>query len=203
MMAGIKVHESHVKKVTVDMPAHITVDALPNTNFVGYVHHIAPLPDPSSFWSNPDLKIYDTDVYIEDGSEGLRNGMTCEVEIIAETHENALYIPIQSVVRLDGKPTAHVVDEKQVVTPRIISVGSDNNRMVHVLGGLEEGDLVLLTPPLRDSERETPPLERKPPALDRSPSVPDRKSTPAAKGAARPSQRPQKVNQGERKRKQQ
>jgi len=203
MMAGIKVHESHVKKVTVGMPAHITVDALPNTNFVGYVHHIAPLPDPSSFWSNPDLKIYDTDVYIEDGSEGLRNGMTCEVEVIAETHENALYIPIQSVVRLDGKPTAYAVDEKQVVTPRTISVGADNNRMVHVLGGLEEGELVLLTPPLRDSERETPPLNRKPKTLDRKPSVPDREPTPAAKEAARPSQRPQKVNQGERKRKQQ
>ena len=188
MMAGIKVHESHIKKITVDMPARITVDALPNVSFVGYIHHIAPLPDPSSFWSNPDLKIYDTDVYIADGAEGLRNGMTCEVEIIAETHKDALYVPIQSVIRLEGKPTAYVVNDKQVVTPRTIVVGSDNNRMVHVLEGMEEGELVLLTPPLRDSERETPVIEPQP---------------AASPGATRSPQRPQKEKQGDRKRKQQ
>lgn len=153
MMATIKVHESHIKKLELNMPARITVDALSHTNFAGRVNTIAPLPDPASFWSNPDLKIYDTEVYIANDAEGLRNGMSCEVEIIIETHDDALYIPIQSVVQIDNTPTAFVVGADGTVSPRSLRVGEDNNRMIHVLEGLTQGERVLLTPPLRKSER--------------------------------------------------
>ena len=160
MMASIKVHETHVKKILPDMPAQITVDALPGATFKGYVKQIAPLPNATSFWMNPDLKVYDTEIYIADGSTGLRNGMSCEVEIVAERHPDALYVPVQSIVRVGSNPTAFVVNDQGVAEARIVEVGADNNRMVHVLKGLAEGDRVLLTPPLRDSERDSPKAEQ-------------------------------------------
>jgi HlyD family secretion protein len=183
MMASIKVHETHVKKILQDMPARITVDALPNKVFSGHVAHIAPLPDATSFWMNPDLKVYNTEVYVDNNAEGLRNGMTCEVEIIAETHPDALHIPIQAVVRIGGKPTVFVAEPKGSVTPREIKVGGDNNRMIHVLEGLSEGEQVLLTPPLRDSEREPQKTSRsapnettkQPPAASEKQRAPKRK----------------------------
>ncbi|MBT3192052.1 MAG: efflux RND transporter periplasmic adaptor subunit [Verrucomicrobia bacterium] len=153
MMASIKVHETHVKRVSPGMPARITVDALPNALFTGRVEHIAPLPDATSFWLNPDLKVYDTQVYIDEGMEGLRNGMTCEVELVAGTYSDALSVPIQSVVRINGKPTVFTVNARGTAEPREVRVGGDNNRMVHILAGLTEGERVLLTPPLRDSEQ--------------------------------------------------
>jgi HlyD family secretion protein len=154
MMASIKVHETHVKGITIDMPAKLSVDALPNVEFNGHVTRVAPLPDANSFWLNPNLKVYTTDVYIDKNSKGLRNGMTCEVEIIAEAHDDVLYIPIQSVVRIKGHPTAFVVNKKGLSEPRKIEAGADNGRMIHVLNGLLEGEKVLLSPPLEDSDRD-------------------------------------------------
>ena len=109
---------------------------------------------------NPDLKVYDTEIYIADGSTGLRNGMSCEVEIVAERHPDALYVPVQSIVRVGSNTTAFVVNDQGVAEARIVEVGADNNRMVHILKGLAEGDRVLLAPPLRDSERESPKAEQ-------------------------------------------
>ncbi len=135
------------------MPAHITVDALPDTIFKGHVNKIAPLPDPSSFWMNPDLKVYNTEIYIDNIANDLRNGMTCEVEIIAETHTNALYIPLQSVVKINNNPTAFILNKHGKPEKRIIKTGSDNNRMIHIISGLKEGEKVILAPPLTNSER--------------------------------------------------
>ena len=79
--------------------------------------------------------------------------MTCEVEIIAETHTNALYIPLQSVIKIENITTAFVINKHGKREKRIIKTGSDNNRMIHITSGLKEGEKVLLTPPLTNSER--------------------------------------------------
>ena len=152
MMAAVKIHETNLKKIDIDMPVRVTIDALPGSEFSGRVARIAPLPDPTSFWMNPDLKEYDTHVHIDGDGSKLRNGMTGEVEIVAKRYEDAVYVPVQSVVRIAGKPTVYVVDARGNTEERIVELGLDNNRMVHVTGGLEEGEQVLLTPPLHESE---------------------------------------------------
>ena len=69
--------------------------------------------------------------------------------MVAEYPE-ALYVPVQAVTRIDGMPTVYVRQGANF-GPRQVEVGLDNNRMVHVLGGLEVGEAVLLTPPLESS----------------------------------------------------
>ncbi len=159
MMALIKIHETNVKKISINMPARITVDALPDKIFNGHVNQIAPLPDPTSFWMNPDLKVYNTEIYIDNVTRDLRNGMTCEVEIIAEAHASALYIPLQSVVKIKNETTVFIVGKHGKSEERTVKTGSDNNRMIHIISGLEEGEKVLLTPPLANSERNAKPVE--------------------------------------------
>ena len=40
---------------------------------------------------NPDLKVYNSDVYLEgEDDTDLRTGMSCKVEIIVEQHDDAL-----------------------------------------------------------------------------------------------------------------
>jgi HlyD family secretion protein len=153
MMASIKIHETNVKKTKVDMPARIKVDALPGKIFRGHVNQIAPLPDPASFWSNPDLKVYNTDIYIDDITQNLRDGMTCEVEITADVFTNAVYVPIQSVIRIQSVPKVYVRDKHGIVTERTVEIGEDNGRMIHITKNLQAGEEVLLTPPLAKSER--------------------------------------------------
>ncbi|MBN2374252.1 efflux RND transporter periplasmic adaptor subunit [bacterium] len=150
LKAEIGVHESSMEKIKKGMPVKVTVDALPDRIFSGTVDMIAPLPDADSAWMNPDLKIYNTVIFLDGNSDLLRTGMTCRAEIIIEQYDHAVYIPIQAVLRVGGEPTVYVVDGK-AVKPRRVETGMDNNRMIRIISGLKEGEVVLLTPPLESA----------------------------------------------------
>lgn len=146
-MVEMGIHEANLDKVRIGLPVKVTVDALPGETFWGKVAKIAPLPDAQSAWLNPDLKVYNTDVYLENNSGALRTGMSCKAEIIIEQHKEATYIPIQAVLRVGGRPTVYVLNQNNL-EPRTVEIGLDNNRMVRIISGLEPGEVVSLTPPL-------------------------------------------------------
>ncbi|HPC95087.1 MAG TPA: efflux RND transporter periplasmic adaptor subunit [Sedimentisphaerales bacterium] len=150
-MAEVDIHEASLEKVRLGLPAVVTVDALPGKKFMGTVGRIAPLPDPQSMWMNPDLKVYNSDIYLEEDDPALRTGMSCKVEIIVAQYEDAVYIPIQAVIRVNGKPTVYVVRPDGTVQEREVEIGLDNNSMVHVISGLEAGEVVWLAPPLKEA----------------------------------------------------
>ncbi|MCC6487053.1 MAG: hypothetical protein IT364_06095, partial [Candidatus Hydrogenedentes bacterium] len=151
--AEVKVHESSLAKVRPDLPVTLAVEALPGHVYEGRVETIAPLPDAQSVWMNPDLKVYNTDIRITGATGGLRTGMSCRGEILVKEFENALYVPVQSVVRESGTPTAYVVENSKVER-RAVALGLDNNRMVQIESGLTAGETVLLAPPLAADEME-------------------------------------------------
>jgi HlyD family secretion protein len=151
--AEVNIHESSMDKIRLDMPATVTVDALPGKAFTGHVEKIAPLPDPTSVWLNPDLKVYNTDIFLDNNDETLRTGMSCKAEIIIERYDNAIYVPVQAVLRVKGSPTVYVVNGK-THEPRKVQMGLDNNRMVHITSGLDEGEVVMLAPPLAEGSVE-------------------------------------------------
>lgn len=146
----IKVHESVLDKVSVGQEVTVTVDALSGRVFRGEVARISPLPDGQSQWLNPDLKVYDTEIHLTGTLEGLRSGMTCRAEILIERYEDALYVPVHCVVRIGDRPTVFVAEDQRLVA-REVQVGLDNNRMIRIVSGLREGELVALAPPLEDS----------------------------------------------------
>ncbi|HUT46089.1 MAG TPA: hypothetical protein VMX36_07365 [Sedimentisphaerales bacterium] len=148
MKALVDIHETSLEKVRVGLPAVITVDALVGKKFLGRVERIAPLPDARMQWANPDLKIYPTDILLDDSDSSLRTGMSCKAEIIIAQYEDTVYVPVQAVLRVEGQPTVYVVKDGSY-TERKVEIGLDDNKMVRIVSGLEEGEVVLMTPPLR------------------------------------------------------
>lgn len=172
MMSVVKIHESHLKKIEPGMPVRVTLDALPGQVLEGTVHRIAPLPDTASAWFNPDLKVYDTQIHIDSTNSELRSGMSCTAEIIVDSYADALYVPMQCIVR-SGMDFVAFVRKDSTVEERKVTIGLDNNRMVRVLTGLKAGEHVLLAPPLKQAEREAEPIEEAPEAMiDKRPSGP-------------------------------
>jgi HlyD family secretion protein len=145
--AEVKIHEASLQKVKAGLPVVVTVDALPGKVFTGQVEKIAPLPDAQMVWLNPDLKVYNTEVYLEGEGDNLRTGMSCRAEIIIEEYDDAIYIPVQAVLRVAGEPTVYVRGGKDF-EPRTVQIGLDNNRMIRIIKGLQPDEVVLLTPPL-------------------------------------------------------
>jgi len=132
--AEVAIHETSLDKVRIGLSAKITVDALPGETFTGSVAKIAPLPDAHAAWLNPDLKVYNTDIYLDNGNSALRTGMSCKAEIIIEQYQDATYVPVQTVLRVGGEATVYVVYGK-TLEPRKVEIGLDNNRMVRIIRG--------------------------------------------------------------------
>ncbi len=153
MMAEIKIPESSLARVRVGMPVRVRVDALPGQSFRGTVARIAQMPDSQSWWSNPDLTLFTTHVHLDSVDENVRTGMTCQAEIVVDRLEDAVYVPVQAIVRVEGQPTAYVVGPRGRLEPRRVELGLDNNREVHIKSGLSAGEVVSLTPPLTDDTR--------------------------------------------------
>ncbi|MFK7759478.1 MAG: efflux RND transporter periplasmic adaptor subunit [Phycisphaerales bacterium] len=151
MMVVVRIHETALGKVQLGQPAEVIIDALAGKSFTGKVTKIAPLPDATSVFMNPDLKVYDTQIMIDGVHPEIRTGMSCKATILIEDYQEALSVPIQAVVGSQGNSIVYV-SKGDEVTQRSVVTGLDNNAMVHIISGIEEGERVLLTPPLNSEK---------------------------------------------------
>jgi HlyD family secretion protein len=206
MKAEIKIHESMLQKVAIDLPVIVKTEALPGREFYGNVTRISLLPDAQSAWMNPDLKVYTTDIIIHGEVDALRPGMSCSAEIIVDHFDDAVHVPIQAVLRVGGKPTVYLASAGEP-TPLEVQIGLDNNRMVQILGGLKGGERILLAPPLppasvRDtvlSEAGLNGMTRPRPHVDAPASddpAPKQGAAPKSTGASPTGKGPKAVGQG-------
>jgi HlyD family secretion protein len=147
MIVEIRVHETSVDKVRPGQRATIIVDAFPDKTFQGEVLKVAPLPDSQQGYLNPDVKVYTTKVSIEGSHDSVRPGMSAKVEILVEKLDAVLIVPIQSVAIREGKKLCYVM-ASDTPQPRVVSTGAFNDIFVEIISGLEEGEQVLLNPPL-------------------------------------------------------
>jgi hypothetical protein len=84
--------------------------------------------------------------------------MSCTAEIIVEQYKDALYVPVQAVIRVDNKPTVFVGSGSKP-KPRQVEIGMANNLHIRIIKGLKEGEVVSLTPPLVQAAITTEPDE--------------------------------------------
>lgn len=197
MIAQISVQEASRSKISEGMPTIVRIDAIPGEVFEGRINKIGILPDATQSWLNPDLKVYMCDIEILDSHKDMRPGMNCQIEIIIEEIRDAMYVPIQCVLRVDNKPTVFV-KSKNGFKPQPVEIGLDNNRMIHIIGGLQNGDAVMLAPPLEAGSKPegngNAQLKTKPAVQEDAPEV-EKKRQGAASDSER--RRPDRKNSGD------
>lgn len=176
MVAEASLHESVIKKVNAGMPVEISVDALAPAVFQGKVNFVAVVPDSGSYWSNPNARLFRTEIGIDNANPEMRPAMSCYVEILVEEIEDTLYVPLQAVFRR-GTQTICFVNGKE----REVEAGSANEEWVQILTGLQEGEIVAMSPPAGFQENVAGESEN-------GAAEADQEGTP--KGGGRPSGRP-------------
>ena len=147
MVAEISVHETEVDKVQVGQPATIIMDAFPDKILEGVVTEVGSLPDQQRGFMNPDLKVYKTDVTIDGTHDFLKSRMSCKVNILVENLEDVIVVPIQVVSNRAGRKVCYVVNSGGY-EERVVRTGLFNDTFVEIIEGLEEGEEVMLNPPL-------------------------------------------------------
>jgi HlyD family secretion protein len=151
MVVEIMVPEASLNKVDNGMPARVKIDAFPGRLFNGRLVKIGILPDGQSSQLNPDLKLYKCEIECDFNDSVIRPGMSCDVELIKESYDRTLYVPVQCVVRVDGKPRVYVKEDNNWV-PRPVRVGLDNNRMIQIIEGVKANEEVMLAPPVKEQK---------------------------------------------------
>ena len=153
MIIEIMVPEASLNKLEAGMAASVKVDAFPDQVFTGKLSKIGILPDAQSTRLNPDLKMFKCELECDFRDAVVRPGMSCDIELVKETYAKAVYCPIQCVVRIDGDAYVYVQDGSEWIL-RKVEVGLDNNRMIHILKGVEPGEVIMTAPPVQEEKEE-------------------------------------------------
>jgi HlyD family secretion protein len=148
----VKIHESHINQIQLGQPAYVVLDAMPDRRFQGVVNKVAPLPDTSSRWSNPNLKVYATEILITDKLPDVKPGVSARAEVIITNLENVLTVPIQAVTTRKGQQVVFLRGSPPQPVP--VSVGMYNTKFIEITNGLKQGDLVLLSPPFESQDKD-------------------------------------------------
>jgi len=153
MGVQVKIHESYIKKVTKGQKTRITVDAYADNVLEGEVTKVGVLPDSQNRWMNPDLKVYLTTIKINDVHSWLKPGMSAKAEIFVNMLKDVVHIPLQAVVTEHGKRYCYVMEHAQPMA-REIETGQFTDEFIEIVSGLDEGELVLLHPPINPDSQE-------------------------------------------------
>jgi multidrug efflux pump subunit AcrA (membrane-fusion protein) len=141
-----RVYEAMVDQVQPGLEALIRLDAKPDLPLTGKVSKVGVLPDSQNRWLSPDVKVFNVIVAMDQRPEGLKPGMTAQVELMLARLENVLSVPVAAVFTEQEKTYCWRPNGgKPEMAP--IKIGRTNDRRAEIVSGLEEGDVVLLSPP--------------------------------------------------------
>ncbi len=145
MQATAKINETRIGFIREGMKATVRLDAFPDLEMHGRVTRVDDLPIPNSYYS-AQVKQYNTYVHIENPPEGLiRPGLTAKVEIHVENLEDAIAVPVVSVIEHAGEFYCFVKENGKII-PRWVAIGSSNDTNVVIREGLQPGDQLVQNP---------------------------------------------------------
>ncbi len=140
MRVKVGLHESVIDRVRPGMTARVT---LPDRTLETRVSSVSTIARPVGWW-NSDVVKYDTIIELP-SVEGLKPGMSAEVEVILARYEDVLTIPVAAVVQTEGGDFAWVKTEDGMQR-RVLRSGDTNDVFTVVEGGLAQGEQVVLNP---------------------------------------------------------
>ena len=143
MQVKTKINESRVTMVQQGMPATIRLDAYDDQILKGEVTRVNEYPEPSS-WFSSQVKEYATFVKIIDSPMQIRPGLTAEVTIIADSQNNVLQVPVQSLHEHGAKYYC-MVRQHPGWEAREVALLSSNDKFA-IVDGVEEGEVVAMAP---------------------------------------------------------
>jgi HlyD family secretion protein len=137
-----KVDESDIGKVYLGQRARIKVESFKDKTFDGKVTKISPMGV-----EKDNVTTFEVRVSIQNPGGELKAEMTANAEIILEEHKNVLQIPEGAILYDKDKkasveiPNPKGKDGKDKIA---VNIGISNGAKTEVLGGLKEGDQVVL-----------------------------------------------------------
>lgn len=141
MQVKVGIHESMIERVKLGLRATIT---LPEQQLVGTIAEVAAVAEPASWWTGNLVK-YETIVELPE-LEGLRPGMSAEVEVFLAEYPDVMTVPVTAVIESVDGTLCWVQLPTGEIQRRSLVLGDSDDVMIVVEAGLEVGERVILNP---------------------------------------------------------
>ena len=131
------VSERRIKDIEVGQKSEVRLDACPGETFIGRLSRIYPEVDPRT-------RMVAVEIELPNPDGRLRPGLSGTAQVILLEKENAVVIPLESLlVRPDGKKVCFVAvgDHAEV---RLVKSGIESGGRVEIVHGLSSGELVIV-----------------------------------------------------------
>lgn len=136
LLAKLYVPERELYKLTDGQLARIRVDAIPSKIFEGKVDRVSPVVDAAT-------GTFTVTVAVTDRERMLKPGMFSRINIVYDTHTDAILAPRNAVVTEDAQQSVFVIRDGHAQRQNI-RTGYTNNGSIEILEGLEVGDQVVV-----------------------------------------------------------
>ena len=126
--------EIDIGRVEVGQDVDIIVDAYPDTTYRGGVRWIAPVGQQKQ---GSTIVTFDTEIEITDHAPRLRQGMSCDIDILFARRDSVVYLPVERVLEVfddeDGEQTngrfvAYIAESPDSLAAAPDSTHSDSTR---------------------------------------------------------------------------
>ena len=166
--------EIDIGRVETGQDVDIVVDAYPDTTYRGRVRWIAPVGQRKQ---GSTIVTFDTEIEITDAAPRLRQGMSCDIDILFARRDSALYLPVEQVLEVfddedeeaeRGRFVAYIAQSPDSLTAAPdstrpdsalhlplsafaeveLAIGIETSTRFEILSGLANGDRVAEDPSL-------------------------------------------------------
>ncbi|MEM1224245.1 MAG: HlyD family efflux transporter periplasmic adaptor subunit [Planctomycetota bacterium] len=144
MRVVAKVHESRVGFVQKGQRVDLRLDAMPELALTGRVTSVSDYPLPAISVYMAHVKEYSVEIEIDSPPLDLRPGMTAEVNVLVEQLDDALQLPIESVIERNDEYFCAIADSDGSVQQRRLEIGTSNETHLVVVSGVDPGESVVL-----------------------------------------------------------
>ncbi|MDA1306711.1 MAG: efflux RND transporter periplasmic adaptor subunit [Acidobacteria bacterium] len=142
--------ERDFKRITQGVQAEVEVDAFPGETFSGVISRVAPIFDAATRTASMEIEV-------PNPGYRLKPGMYARVRLTAERKADALTVPRNAVVDVEGRRGVFLPDGATAKF-QPVTTGLQDETRVEILEGLTEGQSVITTGALalREGDRITP-----------------------------------------------
>ncbi len=141
-VARVNLDEVDISKISLGMSVSVIPDAFSGRVISAKVEKIAPSPRLIE-----KINTFEVTMQLEPTNIDIRSEMLCDVVIVSGLKKDVTKISQEALVNIEGKDYVFVIKDN-IVSKREITSGFRNPNEVEVLSGVNEGEEVVLNPPL-------------------------------------------------------
>jgi len=183
MISVTYVNEVDIRKVEEGQEVILGLDAFPEKKLSGKVIKVANVGEQRP---NSDAKIFQVNIELNEMDDLLKPSMTTSNQIITDTHDEVLHIPIEGLFNQDDSITYVFKKEGLGAKKQEVMIGPTNTNEVVILAGLEAGEEVFLN---RVNDMEEAPVSL-------IPEMDGKRNTDEEEEEQEPEKKPERPNRG-------